>query len=285
MRPRGLSGGFGMLLLGGVVSCATPPERAAVEVIPVQGSIASWDRLREAQAARLERLDRFTASGSILIDFVGESGDRQSERAEHRFWRVAPDRAAVRLSKAGVTLSMSAWNGGRWWVMDESGDEVVLEVHRADGDAGDMLFAPPLLVAMSGLSPFPDAPPSDFVRIGDQWRFTMPAPGSVAGPSSVELEVTISSPADGPSRIVRRGAGGVPVHATLARFDSVEGRGRPPGDWGTMPGRIELSRGEDVMVITLDRPLAGGEISANLFDLEAQIRRSQPAVVKGATTP
>ena len=75
------------------------------------------------------------------------------------------------------------------------------------------------------------------------------------------------------------------MHATLARFDSVEGRGRPPGDWGTMPGRIELSRGEDVMVITLDRPLAGGEISANLFDLEAQIRRSQPAVVKGATTP
>lgn len=268
-------------------ACRTTEAPPAAAPIAVAGSPEAWAQLHAGQSARLERLARFTARGSVLVDFTDDTGARLAERAEHRFWREAPDRAAVRLSKAGVGLSMTAWNGDRWWIMDESGDDVVLEIHDLGPDAGRTLLAPPLLVAMAGLSPYPEAMPADFVRIGETYRFTMPEPGVDGGPSNAVLEVTTENPRRGPRTIVRLSSGTAPVRSSLTRFDSVEGRGRPPGDWALMPGRIEVERndGEDRMVITLDRPLADGEISSRLFDLEAQIARSRPSVVRGRDLP
>ena len=283
MPWRRLIVGLVLATLGAPVGCRTTDvaPRSEPEPEPVPVSDETWLELRAAQVARLERLARLTARGSVLIDVEDESGERRAERAEHRFWREAPERAAVRLSKAGIGLSMTAWNGNRWWVMDESGDDVVLEVHALDAEGDHTLLAPPLLVAMAGLSDFPETPPADLVRIGESYRFTIPEPVLDGRSPRATLEITVADPRDGPTRIVRRSTGLATIRSVLTRFDSVEGRGRPPGDWASMPGRIEVVRGDDRLVITLDRPLAGGEMSPRLFDLDAQIERSNPSIVRG----
>ena len=260
--------------------CRTvPPAETPISAeapTPVESPVETWAAIRTGQEARLERLANLTARGSVLIDVVETSGERTTERADAL--ATSPDRARSACPRPGRP-SMTAWNGSRWWVMDESGT-------RSCWCTSSRRRIPPVSSPRRCCSRWPVS--WSFQRRRDGPRQDRRRPSihdSGTGPDgragTAHLEITVSTPADGPVDIVRRAPGEPVVRSTLTRFEPVEGRGRAPGDWASMPGRIEIAREGDRIVVTLDRPLADGEMSPRLFDLDAQIERSRPSVVRG----
>lgn len=278
-------------------------DRAAVEV--EFDREAMWSQVRAAQQARLEALAVFSSAGTATIRFTDADGDARTEQVDLRVWRVAPDRAAVRLSKVGASFLLAGWNGDRWWVLDESRDETVLSVRGLDGvrpgRGVEALLAPPVLLAMIGLLPWPGEMPTAFeaTRLNDEGRvisvrfelprIAWPTPGGPPRSIPGRMQVEIDDLAAGPRRIRLMDASGeVVVESELDRLESVETRGRPPGDWPVLPHRVRVVRGNgDEISVSLDAPLAGGEVSARLFDLDVLRSRHPEAIVEevGVTTP
>lgn len=258
---------------------------------------STWRRFQTAQSDRLDGLSRWTSAGTATLRFVDGDGERRVEQVDLRLWRETPARAAIRLSKVGNAFILAGWNGPRWWFLDETGDEAVLRIHEQGGAAGvgaEGLLSPPVLLVMLGLFPFPEAMPDSLVplAVDDQGLvesvgfgleaidWSSGADAGFAVPGRVVVEV--GRDAAGP-RQVRwfDEQGRVLLEANLDRAESVETRGRAPGAWPRLPHRIVVSRpDEDQVVVTLDRPLAGGEISSRLFDLEALRRRHPDAIVE-----
>ena len=262
------------------------------------GTPEAWREVEAAQATRVAALSRFSSAGTLTLRWSDEDGDHM-EQADHRLWRIAPQRAAVRVSKVGSSLLLAGWNGERWWVLDETGDQRVLRIHDRNGvdsrSGADGLLSPPVFLAMLGLTAFPEVMPEDFERAGDRARFTISpvrwGRGEDAFVLPGSLVVELGDPADGPVRLELRDEEAGPVAwAILERCLPVETLGRPPGAWPQLPHRVRISRPSgDSMVVSFDGPLAQGRISERLFDLEAIIERSAPEVVErvraGGTRP
>ena len=256
-----------------------------------------WAAVRAAQATRLDGLSTFTSAGTTVLRFTDESGEVRSEQVELRVWRVAPDRAAVRLSKVGASFLLAGWNGPRWWVLDESGDETILRVRRLAGDrpetGAEALLAPPVLLAMIGLLPWPDAVPATLqaTRLDDDGRVAgvrfelaevaWPTPDGPDLAIPGRLVVDVDRFDQGPRRIRLLDAERVVLlDAGLERLESVETLGRPPGGWPVLPHRVRMTRWNgDEISVALDAPLAGGDVSARLFDLDVLRGRHPEAIV------
>ncbi len=256
------------------------------------GTAAEWIRIREGQDRRLESLTSFSSAGTLVITGMDSHGKVVTERANHRLWRIAPDKAAIRLSVAGATGFRLGWNGERWWMLDDRPDPPELAIVDLQKQAGfesvpDTFMAPPILLASIGLQPFPERVPGDFMVAGGRARFTLDSIQWPSGAGRLEImnrvRVDVSDPQEGPSRIdIINDRGRSIAVATLGRFDAVETLGLPPGAWPRLAHRIEIvpNRSEtDRWVATFDRPLARGRISERLFDLEALIERSDPVVL------
>ncbi len=262
------------------------------------GTTDEWRAIQTRQAGRLDALSRFSSAGTLVVRFEDEEGQARTERLNHRLWRVAPDKAALRLSVGGVTGARLGWHGDRWWMLDEMPDRPELRVVDLEADTprsngGDEMLAPPTLMAAIGLMPFPQEIPADFVVAGDHARFTLEsirwqeAEGGLFTPRPVRI--VVGDPADGPTRIEFLDAeDGVVAVAKLGRFDSVETLGLPPGAWPNLAHRIEVEssrvrRGS--WVATFDQPLAQGRISGRLFELDALIERSDPLILEPVGSP
>ncbi len=155
------------------------------------------------------------------------------------------------------------------------------------------MLAPPVFFALIGLLPWPDVAPEtlDAIRIDDAGRVVgvqfelpqvvWPTTGGLDLAIPGRMQVEIDRFDHGPSRIRLLAADGeVLVESELSRQESVETRGRPPGAWPTLPHRVQVRRGNgDEISIGLDVPLAGGEISDRLFDLDALRERHPDAIV------
>ena len=253
------------------------------------GSATEWTELIEVQNQRLGLLDHFTTAGTITIDMRDEQDQMQREQADHRIWRGGVSKAAIKISKIGSTLVSAAWNGPRWWIFDESGDEVTLRVRSVGSSATDRgpdrLLAPPILMAMIGFVPFPVGAPDDFVSIGGGFRFTLREIATGTGTERVvfpgSLEIRVLRPIDGPASVRLFDDSGIEVaRSELTKVDSVDRIGSAPGAWPRVPHRIEIRRDRgERLVMSFDAPLAGGRISDRLFDLEAQIERSNPVQI------
>lgn len=290
------------LALVGLGGCSLPgkavdPDWSLGEDVRA-GTKDEWGAIRDRQASRLEALSRFSSAGTFILRFEDEEGRSKTERLNHRLWRVAPDKAALRLSVGGMTGARLGWNGDRWWILDETPDRPELRVVdlKAAGprsnDDGKIL-SPPSLMAAIGLMPFPQEIPADFVVAGDRARFTLDsirwrgAEGDVF--SGQHVRIVVGDPADGPTRIEFFDVtNGVVATVGLGRFDSVETLGLPPGAWPILAHRIEAvsSRaGQGQWVATFDQPLAQGRISERLFELEALIERSDPLILEPTGVP
>ncbi len=256
------------------------------EKVARPGTASEWAELARTQNHRLQLLDLFTTAGTITIDMRDDEDRLQREQADHRIWRGGASKSAIKISKLGSTLVSAAWNGPRWWIFDESGDEVTLQVRSIDARSTargtDRLLAPPILMAMIGLVPFPATAPEDFVGVGDGFRFTLRGIEVGDGGERVffpgNAEILVRRPLDGPASVRLRDESGAEVAwSELTRVDSVDRIGSPPGAWPRVPHRIEIHRDRgERLVMSLDAPLAGGRISDRLFDLDVQIERSNP---------
>lgn len=277
----------------GVIAGCTPEVRREVDRGPGRpGDQPSWSTIRDLQNRRVDQLERFSSAGTLTITLAdGERIDR--EQADHRIWRSGPSRAAIRVSKLGSSIMTAAWNGPRWWMFDEREDDVVLRIHSAEAPTGGEseagFLSPPILFAMLGLLRFPDSMPPDLRIFDDGCSFSLESIewGGDSAPMVLPggLEIEIASAREGPASIRMIGAAGEEIaRATLSRFDSVDRIGSPPGDWPILPRRVEVRReGGDRLVMSFDAPVANGRISDRLFDLDAQIRRSEPAVIEDDT--
>jgi hypothetical protein len=274
-------------LLAMLSGCVPPTHRPSPDPVVAEVDFdrdAVWAEVRQTQADRLDALGGFSSAATIR--FTDAGGAARAEQVELRVWRIAPARAAVRLSKVGASFLLAGWNADRWWVLDESGDEKVLRVRRLAGvrpeNGVEAMLAPPVFLALMGLLPWPDAAPEvlDAIRVDDEGRvvgvrFELPqvAWPTTDGPDLAipgRMQVEVDRFGHGPSRIRLLAADGeVLIESALSRQESVETRGLPPGAWPTLPHRVHVRRWNgDEISISLDVPLAGGEISDRLFDLE-----------------
>ncbi|MAC18352.1 MAG: hypothetical protein CMJ23_01510 [Phycisphaerae bacterium] len=256
---------------------------------PVPGSKENWDLINRAQSERLEALSVFSSAGTVTLRWTDDDGSHV-EQADHRIWRSSADRAAIRLSKVGSSLLLAGWNGDRWWVFDETGEESVLRIRRLNAEEGlggpGGLLSPPALLAMIGFLPWPAEPPVDFQTAGARARFTVDPIRWEVGDRVLELPgslvVELLDPYYGPTRLQLLDAeGGLVATATHEGLISVETMGRPPGAWPDLPRRVRIVRSpEDQVVISFDGPLAQGRVSERLFDVESLIERSRPDVIE-----
>lgn len=260
---------------------------------------ATWAAIRDAQADRLDALATFSSAGDATIRVTDEDGDRRTEQVDLRLWRVAPVRAAVRLSKVGTAFLLAGWNDDRWWLLDESGDTPVLAIRRlgaGDADGAAALLSPPTLLAMLGLLPWPETPPASLRARGStptgepaSIRFDLDRLGWPTGDGDLvlpgRLRVEIRRPGDGPVRVeLLDDAGRSIAVSELERPEPVECRGRPPGGWPNLSHRMRVTRWNgDEVVVRLDRPLAGGDVSPRLFDLDVIRGRVPDAIVDDDT--
>ena len=284
---------------GCVPKAASPPRigeaPAAVAIEPDVAAV--WAELRSAQAGRLAALGTFSSAGDAVIRYTDEDGDRRTEQVDLRLWRVAPVQAAVRLSKVGSSFLLAGWNDARWWLLDESGDTPVLQIRRLGastaGEGAAALLSPPTFLAMLGLVPWPTTPPASLRAFGttpegepdglvfelDQLVWRTGDEGEIVLPGTWRFEIRRSL--DGPVRVAwLDDLGGVIATSQLERPESVETRGRAPGAWPSLPHRMRVTRRNgDEVVVRLDRPLAGGDVSPRLFDLDVVRRRVPEAIV------
>lgn len=290
---RARAGSLFLAMTAIVISGCVQDARKDVDRGPGRpGDQVSWGTIRDLQNRRLDQLERFSSAGTLTVTLAdGEQVDR--EQADHRIWRSGPSRAAVRVSKLGTSIMTAAWNGPRWWMFDERGDEVVLRIHPVEaptaGDGAAGFLSPPTLFAMLGLVRFPDAMPPDLQIFDEGCTFSLDSIvwGADDGPLPLRgrVEIEVASPLDGPNSVrLIDGGGKEMAMATLSRFDSVDRIGSPPGDWPALPRRVEVRRESgDRFVMSFDAPVANGRVSDRLFDLDAQIRRSEPAVIEDHT--
>lgn len=287
-----------MLLVS--AGCTTPRSRPAEDarILEVEFDPSEvWSSVRQAQSTRLAALATFSSAGTTTIRFTDEVEQVRTEQVELRVWRVSPDRAAIRLSKVGAAFLLAGWNGPRWWVLDESSDTTMLRVRGLDGvrpgQGAEALLAPPVLLAMIGLLPWPAEVPEgmEAIRTDDEGRvvgvrFELPR---IAWPTSDgddltipgRMQVEIDRFEQGPRRVRILDHGGVVlIESELGRMESVETRGLAPGAWPILPHRVKVRRWNgDEISVGLDVPLAGGEVSDRLFDLELLRSRHADAIV------
>lgn len=282
----------GCLVLSMIAGCAREVRKDVERGPGRPGDQSSWNTIRDLQNRRVDQLERFSSAGTLTITLAnGDEVDR--EQADHRIWRSGPSRAAIRVSKLGSSIMTAAWNGRRWWMFDERREDVVLRIHpveapkNREGEAG--VLSPPTLFAMLGLLRFPDVMPRDLLLFAEGCTFSLDSidwgTGAVPIPLTGGIEIEIASPRDGPA-VVRMidEAGEEIARSVLSRFDSVDRIGSPPGDWPILPHRVEVLRGSgDRLVMSFDAPVANGRVSERLFDLDAQIRRSEPAIIEDDT--
>ncbi len=284
-----------VVLAGGCESASRRPQgltRIDVDFDPD----AVWAEVRRAQDVRLGALGTLSSAGTAIIRGEMEGAVR-SEQVELRLWWLAPARAAFRVSKVGASFQFMGWNEDRWWMLDESGKEPVLRVQRISefrmGNQDEALFPPPLLLGLLGLMSWPEDTPEglEAIRVDDEGRvvgvrFELP---EVVWATSDGLDLGIREGIrvevdrfdQGPSRIWWiEPDGSTRIESSLSQLESVETRGLPPGAWPVLPHRVQIrsASGHDIS-IALDVPLAGGEVSERLFDLDALRKRHPDAIV------
>ena len=250
----------------------------------------AWNVIRGAQSRRLERLSTFSSSGQVTMRWQ-EDGRGRWEQADARIWWSMPGRMALRLSRVGSRLAMAGWNNDVWWVFDEMSDETALSIFPVDllGQGEDRLMSPPLLLALAGLVEFPVDPPRDFESLEDGvFGFTVSNLRLGTGgrsPVALGLSAYVELDRSGPRRMELRGSTGkVVARSELDDRRSVECRGLAQGAWPVLAYQIRASmpgsEGADSRVtVSIDRPLAGGDVPERVFDLEAVRTSVQPDVV------
>ena len=259
------------------------------------GTAEEWKVIAESQARRLEALSSFSGNGSLVIDSRDDQGSVSTDRLNHRFWRIAPDQAALRLSMSGITLGRLGWNGRRWWMLNEGPDRpelMVVDMQDSPAISQGMTeetMSPPTMLFLIGLMSFPAEAPADFMIAGDRACFGRDLIRWASEDGDVVAEVrhriVIGNPADGPIGIeILDDAGEPEAVVELGRFEPVETLGKPPGAWPNLPNRIVITSKEGPLArlaITFDGPLAQGRISERLFDLEALVERVDPVMIDG----
>ncbi|MCH2161821.1 MAG: hypothetical protein MK085_08105 [Phycisphaerales bacterium] len=249
----------------------------------------AWSVIRNAQASRLEALDHFATSAQLSLAWREDGRDRW-EQADARIWWTLPDRMALRLSRVGTRLLMAGWRGDTWWVFDETGDDTTLSIFPLSGrgQGEDRLLSPPMLLVLTGLLPFPEEPPADLALVGeDVFRFTIrglaaDGEGSLRG---LGLSAEVELDARGPRRLVLRSGDREVARSELDRRTPVERDGSAMGAWPVLPFVVNAvfpgPEGHDGrMILSIDRPRAGKEPPARLFDLDGLTRSIEPASVE-----
>ena len=280
-----------VLLLWLLVACAggcdATPRKTGQDRWQRPGNAQAWSILRTAQARRLERLATFSSSGQFTLRWY-EGEERQWEQLDQRLWWRLPDRMAIRLSTLGSRIALAGWHGRRWWVFDETGEEIHLSIFdlTARGTGENQLLSPPLLFCLAGLVEFPEVVPRDLATTSSGIvRFTLDPVALTVGEARVSMGLAARFELDtsGPRSVQLVAAdGSVVARSELTRIMPVECRGVAQGAWPNMPFRIHMvmpsASGKDSEArLTLDRPFAGGDVPGRMFDLDRLVTMIKPA--------
>ncbi|MHC4128415.1 MAG: hypothetical protein ACYSUA_09660 [Planctomycetota bacterium] len=131
------AGLLGLALL--LCSCHEGPRGSADGQRPVPVSYAA---LAEAHNARVDRISRVYADGSIELRWTDEDG-RHFAPGNVDLWIEPPARTAIHISKGGERIMWLGSDGPTAWLFDFRSDPTVLHVvAAAEGGTSDLPFFP-----------------------------------------------------------------------------------------------------------------------------------------------
>ncbi|MHC4773803.1 MAG: hypothetical protein ACYTBR_00885 [Planctomycetota bacterium] len=270
------AGLLGLALL--LCSCHEGPRGSADGQRPVPVSYAA---LAEAHNARVDRISRVYADGSIELRWTDEDG-RHFAPGNVDLWIEPPARTAIHISKGGERIMWLGSDGPTAWLFDFRSDPTVLHVvAAAEGGTSDLPLDPGHLFGLCGLTP-------------------LPAIGSVEGfDEGLDAYTVVGDPAGGPLRMLLDRETLLPVGAEildddgevalysrlkLRRYERVDVVGAAPGSGPMFPTLIDI-HGIDggvhaklsVYSPTDDRR----EIEPHYFDLDWLIESFRPGRIEG----
>lgn len=255
---------FLLLVLTSCRSVPTAPDGTPLDP-------PSYAQLAEAHNARIERLDRVSARGSIELRWTDQDGDHFLP-GDVDLWMELPDRTAMNIEKFGERFLWIGSDGSSAWMFDFRDNPTSLHVAPAAEAAwvaaeGEPPIKPSAILALWGLRPLPAAgshdPPVGYDRGLDAWIVTAPDPG---GPVRLYLDRSTTLPIraeilDAAGRVLLLG------RLKLSRYERVSITGEAAGSGPRFPTLSDLE-GEDVQIkLSLPSPADDG-VEARFFDLD-----------------
>ncbi|MHC4588913.1 MAG: hypothetical protein ACYTAQ_06140 [Planctomycetota bacterium] len=247
------AGLLGLALL--LCSCHEGPRGSADGQRPVPVSYAA---LAEAHNARVDRISRVYADGSIELRWTDEDG-RHFAPGNVDLWIEPPARTAIHISKGGERIMWLGSDGPTAWLFDFRSDPTVLHVvAAAEGGTSDLPLDPGHLFGLCGLTP-------------------LPAIGSVEGfDEGLDAYTVVGDPAGGPLRMLLDRETLLPVGAEILDEDGeVILYSRLKLDIHGIDGGVHAKL--SVYSPTDDRR----EIEPHYFDLDWLIESFRPGRIEG----
>jgi hypothetical protein len=233
-----------------------------------RAALPSYAALVEAHNARVDRIKRVYADGSIELRWTDDDG-RHFAPGHVDLWVELPDRTAVYISKGGERIMWLGSNGPTAWLLDFRGGQTVLRVTRpGDAAAGELPFDPSDLFGLCGLKPLPAGGSVEGLDEGRDAYSVVPDPADGSLRLFLDRETTL------PVRVeMLDGQGAVELYSdlTLRRYERVEVVGAAPGSGPMIPTLIDIhgvAGGEHVKLSIYSPTDDQREIEPHYFDLD-----------------
>jgi hypothetical protein len=258
-------------------SCTGPPAGPD----DVRSGLPEYSTLSETHNARVSRVERVYADGSIELRWTDAEG-KHFAPGQLDLWIEPPGRTAVFISKGGQRIMWLGSDGPTAWMFDFRGEQTALHVVRpAEGGTSSLPFDPAHLFGLSGLRPLPPT-------------------GSVEGcDETLDAFVVVPDPADGRLRLFLDRETLLPVGAEildadaavllysrlkLRRYERVDVVGAAPGSGPKIPTLIDIyGIDQDVHAkLSIYSPTDDEqEIEPHYFDLDWLIDSFSPQRIEG----
>ncbi|MGA0287325.1 MAG: hypothetical protein ACO3QA_09855 [Phycisphaerales bacterium] len=278
---------FGVASVGALdLGCAAARTQAMPDRSDATARIAEADR-------RLAQLERFEATGTVVLPVRSGSGAIDEEQLDLLLLRERPGRLAIRL-KLSVTDTL-AWlgsDGTRWWLFlpEETPSTVWHGMVASSGNSqleDESIPLPPglrhprIVDVLLGLEPADDLASLEWNSADRRWWIESPVFGDASDDSGWTVRRGYAETGPVAEVIeVRDAAGMLGARSRLAGHERVEVPDRPVGDWPLVPMRIEVSGSgaEDPPArLSLERPSGrGGRVKAAAFDWGRLLESMRP---------
>ncbi|MHC4217163.1 MAG: LolA-like protein [Planctomycetota bacterium] len=261
-------------LLGSCRSAPPGPDDAVSDV-------PTYAALAEAHNARVDRIKRVYADGSIELRWTDEDGEHFAP-GNLDLWVEPPDRTAIFISKGGERIMWLGSNGPAAWLFDFRNDQVVLHLAQpAEGGTGGLPFDPVQLVGLCGLTPLPGTGTMEgHDKSRDAYAVVGEAPGSpmrvwLDRGTRLPVRVEILDP-DGTAALYSE--------LKLRRYDRIVAVGGTPGAGPMIPTLIDvhgIDGGAHAKLSIYSPTDDPREIEAHFFDLDWLKQSFPPHRVEG----
>jgi len=247
----------------------------------VTSGLPEYSALSEAHNARVDRIERVYADGSIELRWTDADG-RHFAPGNVDLWIEPPARTAIHISKGGQRILWLGSDGPAAWLFDFRGDPTVLHVVAAgEGGTSGLPFDPAHLFGLCGLTRMPAA--GSVEGFDEALRAYAVVPDAAGSPLRLLLDTKTLLPV-GAEILDDEGAVVMYSRLKLQRYDRVDVVGAAPGSGPMFPTLIDIHGIEgdvharlSVYAPTDDRQ----EIDPHYFDLDWLIESFRPGRIEG----